>query len=160
MSSPRMSSRNHSPNSVLSKDAFLFCSLDFVLGRIDMGLLLPPLLPLLLFWGGRVLPASWRQRFPDARLKIHLRFNVVRILWASLVILHGRLWRFATQIIEVLFLFAQWWNVIHNSRFVRIRIRRSEFFNDGTCAGGWFWIHSHNFSLMTTVNASLMMVPI
>ena len=42
--------------------------------------------------------ASWRQRFPDARSKIHLRFNVVRILF------HGRLWRFAIHIIEVLFL--------------------------------------------------------
>ena len=57
------------------------------------------------FRGGRVLPASWRQRFPDARLKIHLRFHVVRILWALLGIFHGRLWRFATQIIEVLVLF-------------------------------------------------------
>ena len=29
------------------------------------------------------------------------------------------------------FFFVQWW--------------RSELFNDGTCAGGWFWIHSRNF---------------
>ena len=99
-----------------------------------------------------VLPASWRQRFPDARLKIHLRFNVVRILWAFLVMFHGRPSRFATQIIEVFFFFAQWWTVIHNSRLVRIRKRHSELFNDGTCTGGWFWIHSRNFSLMTTVN--------
>ena len=41
------------------------------------------------FRGGRVLPASWRKRFPDARLKIHLRFNVVWILWTILVIFHG-----------------------------------------------------------------------
>ena len=60
--------------------------------------------------------------------------------------------KFATQIIEVFFFFAQWWTVIHNSRLVRIRIRHSELFNDGTCTGGWFWIHSRNFSLMTTVN--------
>ena len=104
------------------------------------------------FRGGRVLPASWRQRFPHARRKIHLRFNVVRILWALLVIFHGRLWRFATQIIEVFFLFAQWWTVIHNPRYVKIHIGRSEIFNDGTCTGGWFWIYSRNFSLMTTVN--------
>ena len=31
------------------------------------------------FRGGRVLRASWRQPFPDARLKIHLRFNVIHI---------------------------------------------------------------------------------
>ena len=104
------------------------------------------------FRGGRVLPASWRRRFPDARLKIHLRFNVVRILWSLLVIFHSRLWRFATQIIEVFFLFAQWWTVIHNSRLITIHPRRSEIFNDGTCAGGWFWIHARNFSLVTSVN--------
>ena len=34
-----------------------------------MGLLLPPLLPLLLFEGGGVLPASWRQRFPRCTLE-------------------------------------------------------------------------------------------
>ena len=56
MSSPRMSSKNHSPNSVLSKDSFLFLNLDFVLRCIGKGLLLPPLLLLLLFEeaGGRV----------------------------------------------------------------------------------------------------------
>ena len=107
-----------------------------------------------------VLPASWRQRFPDARLKIHLRFKVVRNLWAILVMFHGRLSRFATQIIEVFFFFAQWWTVIHNSRLVRIRKRHSELFNDGTCTGGWLWIHSRNFSLMTTVNHFKMIVPI
>ena len=37
------------------------------------------------FRGGRVLPAPQRQRFPDARLGIRLRFNVVRIFWAVLV---------------------------------------------------------------------------
>ena len=96
-------------------------------------------------------PASWRQRFPDARLKIHLRFNFVWILCALLVIFHGRLWRFATQIIEVFFLFAQWWTVIHNPRYVKIHKGRSEIFNDGTCTGSWFWIYSRKFSLMTTV---------
>ena len=47
--SARLSSRNCSPNSVLSKDFFLF-KMDFVLGCIDKGLLLllplPPLPPL------------------------------------------------------------------------------------------------------------------
>ena len=104
------------------------------------------------FRGGRVLPASWRQRFPDARLKIHLRFNVVRILWALLVIFHGWLWRFETLIIEVFFLLAQWWTVIHNRELVKIHTEHSAIFNDGTCTGEWFWIHSRNFSLMTTVN--------
>ena len=73
------------------------------------------------FREGRDLPASWRQRFPDARLKIHLRFNAVRILWALLGIFHGRLWRFETQIIEVLFLLAQWWTVIHIPRLVKFK---------------------------------------
>ena len=104
------------------------------------------------FRGGQVLPASWRQRFPDARLKIHLRFHVVRILWTLLVTFHGTLWRFATQIIEVFFLFAQWWTVIHNPRCVKIHTRHFGIFNDGTCTGGWFWNHSRNFSLVTTVN--------
>ena len=31
-------------------------------------------------------------------------------------------------------------------------MRHSGIFNDGTCIGGWFWIHSLNFSLMTTAN--------
>ena len=44
------------------------------------------------------------------------------------------------------------WTVIHNSRFVRIHFRRSELFNDGTCAGGRFWIHSRNLPSVTTVN--------
>ena len=91
-------------------------------------------------------------QFPDARLKIHLRFNVVRILWFLLVTFYGTLWRFATQIIEVFFQFAQWWTVIHNPRFVKIHTRHSGIFNDGTCTGGWFWNHSRNFSLVTKVN--------
>ena len=100
------------------------------------------------FRGSQVLPASWRQRFPDARLKIHLRFNVVRILCTILVLFHGWLGRFA----KVFFLFAQWWTIIHNPRFVKTQIRHSGIFNDGTCTGGWFWLHSRNISLMTTVN--------
>ena len=93
-----------------------------------------------------------RQRFPDVRLKIHLRFNVVRILWALLVKIHGRLWTFATQITEVFVLFARWWTASHNPRFVKIHIRHSGTFNDGSSTGGWFWIHSRSFSLMITVN--------
>ena len=50
------------------------------------------------------------------------------------------------------FLSAQWWTLIHNSRFVKIRIGHSGIFNDGTCTGRLFWIHSRNFSLVTTVN--------
>ena len=78
--------------------------------------------------------------------------TLYRISRALLVIFHGRQWRFATQIIEVFFLFAQWWTAIHNPRLLKIHTRCSEIFNDGTCTGGWFWIHSRNFSLMTTVN--------
>ena len=44
-------------------------------------------------WG---LPASWMQRFPDASLKIHLRFNVVRISRALLVIFQHRLSKFSS----------------------------------------------------------------
>ena len=59
---------------------------------IDTGLLLPPLLPLLLlFEEAGVYLHRGRQRFPDERLKIHLRFNGVRSLGALLVIFHGRL---------------------------------------------------------------------
>ena len=50
MSSPRLSYRNKSPNSVLSKDPFLcFSVVGLCPGCIDTGLLPPPLLPLLLF---------------------------------------------------------------------------------------------------------------
>ena len=125
---------------------------DFVLGCMDTGLLLAPLPLLLLFEEAEFLPASRRHRFPDAGLKILLRFNVVRILWTILVIFHGGLGRFATQIIEVFFLFAQWWTTIHVPRFVKIPIGHSEILNDGTCAGRWFFIHSCNLSLVTTVN--------
>ena len=59
---------------------------------------------------------------------------------------------FARQIIEVFLFFAQWWTVIHFSRFVKIHVGHSELFNDGICIGGWFSIHSRNLSLMTTVN--------
>ena len=45
-------------------------------------------------------------------IKIHLRFNVVHL---SLI----ALWIFATQIIEVFFLFAQWWTAIHNPRLTK-----------------------------------------
>ena len=54
----------HSPNSVLSKDPFLFLLLDFVLGCIDIGLLLPPLLPLLLFEEARFYPNREGNGFP------------------------------------------------------------------------------------------------
>ena len=139
-----MSSRNHSPNFCFLEGFFLFLYFHMYWHRIVAAAAA--------FRGGQVLPASWRQRFPDARLKIHLRFNVARILWALLVMFHCRLWRFATQMIEVFFLFAQWWTVIHNPRLIRIQIRHSKIFHDGTCAGGWFWIRSRNSSLMTTVN--------
>ena len=84
--------------------------------------------------------------------KFDLRFNVVRILWTLLVKFHGRLWRFATHFVEVFFLCAQWWSEIPNPRLVRIHLRHSEIFKDGTCTGGWFWIYSRYLSLMTTVN--------
>ena len=45
-----------------------------------MRLLLPPLLPLLLFEEARFHPHREGNGFRDARVKIHLRFNVVRIL--------------------------------------------------------------------------------
>ena len=95
------------------------------------------------------LPASWRQRFPDARLKIHRRFNVVRILWTLLVIFHGRVWRFATQIIEMFFLAAQWLTVIHNPRFFK------KIYKTFRHIQWWYSAlenDSHNFSLMTTVD--------
>ena len=81
---------------------FFFYSWTLSSDVLNMGLLLPPpLLPLLLFEEARF----HSQLFPDASLKIQLRFNVVRILWAILVMFHGMLWRFATQIIKVLFIF-------------------------------------------------------
>ena len=146
MFSSRLASKNCHPNSVLSKGVGLCPQMYW--HRIAAAAAAAAAA----FRRGRDLPASWRQRFPDARLKIHIRFNVDRILWASPVIYHGRLWRFATQIIEVLVPFAQWWTVLHNSRLVKIHFSHSEIFNDCTCTGGWFWIHSRNISLMTTVN--------
>ena len=157
MSSPRMSFRNHRPNSVLLKDLSLY-----VIGlRSRMYWQRIAAAATAAFWGGQNLPASWRQQFPDARLKIHLRFNVVRILWALLVKVHGRLWRFATHIIEVIFLFAQWWTVILYPRLIRIHFRHSEIFNDGTCTGGWFLNSlSQLFIGDNPSTTSLMIVPI
>ena len=72
MSPPRTSSRNPSPNSVLSMD---------------------PLFSVVGLCPRMYLHGIARRRFPDARLKIHLRSNFERILWASLVIFQGKLWR-------------------------------------------------------------------
>ena len=69
MFSARLSSRNCGSNSVLFGDLFLYVN-GLFLGRIDIGLPLPPLL-LFEDWD---LPASWRHRFPDARLKIQSSF--------------------------------------------------------------------------------------
>ena len=147
MSFPRLSSENQS-NLCPLEGSLSFLWLDFVLGCIDTGLLLPPLL----FGEAGVYPHREGNGFPMHPWRFNLRFNVVRILWTSPVIFHGRLWRFATQIIEVFFLFAQRWTVLHNPRLVKIHVEYSTILNDGICTGGWFWIHSRNFSLMTTVN--------
>ena len=114
-----------------------------------MGLLMPPLL--------LVEEAGFHPHREGNGFPMHAwRFIFVSTLFESCEpyswYFHGRLCRFATQIIDVFFLFAQWWTVIHNPRFVKIHTRHSELFNDGTCTGGWFWTHSRNFSLMTTVN--------
>ena len=118
LSSPRMSSRNHCPNSVLSK--VLFFSV-VVLGCIDIG----SLLPLLLFEEAGFYPHREGNGFPMHAWKFYLRFNIVRILWAILVIFHGRLWR--------------------SDDLSKVYVRHSGIFNDGTCIGGWFWIHSHTW---------------
>ena len=68
MFSARLASRNCSPNSVLFGDLFLYVN-GLVLECIDIGLLLPPLPPLLLFEEAGF-PASGRHRFPEARKKV------------------------------------------------------------------------------------------
>ena len=104
MSSARLASKNCSPNAVLSK-VFLFVSSDFVLGCIDIGLLLlSSLLPLLLFEEAVTHPHRGGNGFPMHAGRFDLRFNIVRILRTLLVIFHGRLGRFETHIVEVLFL--------------------------------------------------------
>ena len=103
LSFPRLSSSNFSPNSVLLKA--LFFSVVGLCSRMYWHRIAAAAAAA--FREGQVLTASWRHKFPDARLRIHLRFNVVRFLWSLLVIFHGMLWRFATLIIEVFFLFAQ-----------------------------------------------------
>ena len=159
ISSSRMSSRIHSPNSVLWET--LFFSVIGLCPRMYWHKIAAAVAAAAAaFQEAGVLPASWRQRFPDARLKIYLRFNVVRILWAILVMLHGRLSRFAPQIIEVFFFFAQWWTVIHNSRLVRIRIRHSELFNDGLVLEDDFEFTLATFHWWQPSTISLMIVPI
>ena len=69
MSSPRRSSRDLSPNSVLWKDSFLFCNLTLFLHVLTHAAAAAACR------GSRLSPATWKQRFPDARLKIHLRFK-------------------------------------------------------------------------------------
>ena len=63
ISSPRLSSRNHNPNSVFWKTLF-FSQFDFVLGCIDIGFLLSPLLPLLLFEEAGFYPHREGNGFP------------------------------------------------------------------------------------------------
>ena len=152
MSSQRASSRNLSPDFVLWQA--LFFSVIWLCSRMYWhGTAAAATAAAAAFRGGQVLPAPRRHRFPDARLKIHLRFNTVRILWALLVMFHDWLWRFATQIIQVFFFFAQWWTVIQNSRhYENSKKKHFQIFNDGKCTGVWIWNHSRNFSLVTTVN--------
>ena len=120
MSSPRLSSRNKSPNSFLFEEPFSFLWLDFVLGCVDIGLLLLPLLPLLLFEKAGIYPHRGGNGFLMHAWKSS-SFQRCSNLVSLARIFHGRLWRFETQIIEVLFLLAQWWTVIHIPRLVKFK---------------------------------------
>ena len=123
-----------------------------------MGLLLPPLLPLLLFEEAGFYPHREGNGFP-----MHgWRFIFVSTLFESCEPYSGystagcedsqhRLSKFSS-------FSAQQWTAVHNPRFAKIHIRRSGIFNDGTCTGRWFWIYSRNFSLLTTVNTLSMIV--
>ena len=84
---------NYSPNSVLSKDPFLFCSWTLFSDVIDIGLLLPPLLPLLLFEEARFYPHREGNGFPMHAGRCDLRFNIVRILRTLLVIFPRSAWK-------------------------------------------------------------------
>ena len=123
--------------------------MDFVLGCIDTRLPLPPLL---LFEEAGFFPHRGGIGFPKHARRFDLRFNVVRIFWTLPVIFHGGLGRFETHIIEVLFLFAQRWTIIHNPRLIRIHLGQSRALSDDTGTRRWFWIRSCNFSLMSIAN--------
>ena len=124
--------------------------MDFVLGCIDIGLRLPPLL---LFEEAGFFPHLGGIGFPKHARRFDLRFNVVRILRTLPVIFQGSLGRFETHFIEVLFLFlVQWWTVIHDPRLVRIHVGYSGALSDGTCTGRWLWIRDCNFSFVSIAN--------
>ena len=107
--------------SVIQELQSKFCSLevsssllqlDFVLGCVDIGLLLCCRCRRCFF--------EEADGFPMHAWRFNLRFNVVRILWALPVIYQGRFGRLETHIIEVSFLRAQRGTEIHNPPLVKI----------------------------------------
>ena len=128
LSSSRLSSRNCSPNFVFvvlilsSRKRFSFLQLDFVLGYVDIGLLLLPLPPLLLIEEvgfTRIVEATVSRCMLESLTFVSTLFETCEpYSWCSTV----GLWRFATQIIEVLFLLAQFWTLTLHPRFHKIQL--------------------------------------
>ena len=149
MFSARLSSRNCSPDFVFSKDSFHFCTSTLFSDVLTRDCCCRRCCRFC-FSRRPGFTRIVKATVPRCTLEDSSSFqrcpNLVSLAF------HGGLWMFATQIIRVFFLFAQWWTVIHNPQLLRIHVGHSGIFNDGTCSGGWFWIHSRNFSLMTTVN--------
>ena len=98
--------------------------------------------------------------FPKHARRFDLRFNVVRIFWTLPVIFHGGLGRFETHIIDVLFLFAQRWTVIHNPRLFRIHVGHSRALSDGTGTGRWFEFVLATFHWCRSPTILIMIVPV
>ena len=104
-------SRNCSPNSVLSKDFFLYinglrsrmrwCRIAAAVAAAAAAA----------FEEAGIFPLCGRNGFPMHARRFDLRFNVIRTLWTVFVIFHGRLGRFEAHIIKSLFLLAQLWKV-------------------------------------------------
>ena len=132
--SARLSSRNCTQNSILSKDL-----MDFILGCIDKGWLL-----LLSRRPGfsRFVEASVSRSTPESLTLVSTLFESRKTLP---VIFHSKLGKFEAHIIEVLFLRAQLWTVTHHLRLIKILLAHSGAFSDGTCTGGWFWIFLATF---------------
>ena len=96
-------------------------------------------------WGCSVQSFCRSNGSPMHTWTFDLCFNVVRMLWTLLVILHGRLGRFEARTIDVLFLLAQLWTVIHHPRLSKFIWNYSGASNDGTCTGRYLRILSCNF---------------
>ena len=96
------------PNSFLLMDVFL--CINGLRSRMLWWRIAAAAVAAAAFEEAKNFPLCGGNGFPIPARRFDLRFKIIRILWTILVIFHGRLGRFEAQIIEVLFLLAQFLN--------------------------------------------------